>query len=146
MNWRQMALEFLREAQADLHVAEMLLAKKEFANSVEHSQQAVEEIIKSALFLKKVGVTNNHFVAEIFEKNYSEHPAVKEIVAKAETLEEQGTRSQYPAWDRGTGSVISPSKEYNQETAQKFCADAGWIYHQIASFLQQAHQISLPKE
>ncbi len=65
MDWQQMAFSFLREAQADLNVAGMLLAKKEFANSVEHSQHAVEEIIKSAVFLKNVGVTNSHFVAEI---------------------------------------------------------------------------------
>ena len=143
MNWRQMALAFLNEAQADLHVAGMLLAKKEFANSVEHSQDAVEEIIKSALFLKKVGVTNTHFVAEIFEKNFSEHPAIKEIVAKARTLEKQGNRSQYPTWDRKTGSVVSPSKKYDEETSQKFYNDADWIYHQIANFLQQAYQISL---
>jgi HEPN domain-containing protein len=144
MNWRQMASAFLREAQADLNVAEMLLAKKEFANSVEHSQQAVEEIIKSALFLKNISVTNNHFVAEIFEKNFSEHPAAKEIVAKARSLEREGNRSQYPTWDRIKRAVISPSKKYGRETAQKFYHDAAWIFHQIASHLKQAYQITLP--
>jgi hypothetical protein len=33
MDWRQMALEFLREAQSDLNVAGILLAKQEFANA-----------------------------------------------------------------------------------------------------------------
>jgi HEPN domain-containing protein len=146
MDWRQMALEFWRAAQSDLRAAETLLAKQDFPNTVEHSQDAVEEIIKSALFLKNIGITNSHFVAEIFEKNFSEHPAVKEIVAKARTLEKQGNRSQYPTWDRIRKAVVSPSKKYDQEIAQKFYNDAGWIYQQIASFLQQAYQISLTDE
>ncbi len=146
MDWRQMALEFWRAAQSDLRAAETLLAKQDFPNTVEHSQDAVEEIIKSALFLKNIGVTNSHFVAEIFEKNFSEHPGVKEIVAKARTLEKQGNRSQYPTWDRMRRTVVSPSKKYDRETAQKFYNDAGWIYQQIASFLQQAYQISLTDE
>lgn len=144
MNWRQMALEFLREAQSDLNVAGILLAKQEFANAVEHSQDAVEEIIKSALFLKNVSVTNTHFVAEIFEKNFSEHPAAKEIFAKARSLEREGNRSQYPAWDRIKRAVVSPSQKYDQEAAQKFYNDAHWIFHQIASYLKHLYQITLP--
>ena len=144
MNWRQMAFSFLREAQADLHVAEMLLGKKEFANSVEHSQHAVEEIIKSALFLKNIGVTNSHFVAEIFKRNFSEHPAVKEIVTKARVLEKQGNRSQYPEWNQATNAVVSPSEKYDQDTAQKFYADAEWIFQQIASYLKHVYQVTLP--
>ncbi len=113
MKWQQMALAFLREAHSDLHVAKVLLSESEFARSVEHSQHAVEKAIKAALFLKNISVTNEHFVADIFEKNYSEHPAVKEIVAKAQALENEGTLSEYPYWDHETDSIISPYEEYD---------------------------------
>ena len=59
MKWRQMALAFLREAQSDLHAAEVLLSGNEPARAVEHSQHAVEKAIKSALFLKNVSVPMN---------------------------------------------------------------------------------------
>jgi len=51
MKWRQMAFSFLREAQSDVHAAEVLLAEKEFARSVEHSQHAVEKLSKLRYFM-----------------------------------------------------------------------------------------------
>jgi HEPN domain-containing protein len=144
MKWRKMAFSFLREAQSDLHAAEVLLAENEFARSVEHFQHSVEKVVKSALFLKNVNVTNEHFVAEIFEKNFSEHPGVKEIVAKAQALENQGTLREYPMWNPATGSVVSPHEEYDQNAAPKFYNDAHWIFHQIAAYLKHVYQIILP--
>jgi HEPN domain-containing protein len=144
MKWRQMAFSFLREAQSDLHAAEVLLAEKEFARSVEHSQHAVEKAIKSALFMKNINVTNEHIVAEIFERNFSEHPGVKGIVSKAQALENEGTLTEYPVWDPTTGSVASPYEEYDQDTAQKFYDDANWIFRQIASYLKHTYKIVLP--
>ena len=144
MKWREMAFSFLREAQSDLHVAEVLLAEKELARSVEHSQHAVEKALKSALFLKHIGVTNEHFVAEIFEKNFPEHPGLKGIVAKAQALENQGTLTEYPMWNPATDSVVSPYEEYNQETTQKFYDDAHWIFHQIAAYLKHIYKLALP--
>lgn len=145
MKWKQMAFSFLREAKSDLHAAEVLAAEKEFARSIEHSQHAVEKAIKAALFMKNISVTNEHFVAEIFEKNFSEHPGVKGIVAKAQALENEGTLTEYPVWDPATGSVASPYEEYDQETAQKFYSEAHWIFHQIASYLKHVYQITLPE-
>ena len=146
MKWREMALAFLREAHSDLHVAEILLSEKEFARSVEHSQHAVEKAIKAALFLKNISVTNEHFVAEVFGKNFKEHPGVSEIVTKAQALENEGTLSEYPTWDPDTDSIVSPYDEYDSETAQNFYKDAHWIFHQIAVFLKHTYQISLPED
>jgi predicted nucleotidyltransferase/HEPN domain-containing protein len=140
----EMALAFLHEAQSDIHVAKVLLAGRVFARSVEYAQHTVQKAIKSALLLKHVGVTNEHFVAEIFEKNFPEHPAVKEIVTKAQALENESTLSEYPAWDPATDSVISPYERYNQEKAQKFYDDAHWSFHQIAVYLKHTYKISLP--
>jgi len=139
-----MALAFLREAKSDLHVAEVLLAEKEFARSVEHSQHAVEKAIKAALFLKNISVTNEHFVAEIFGKNYPEHPAVKDIVSKAQALEDEGTLSEYPMWDPATDSILSPQDEYDKDTAQKFYDDAHWIFHQISVYLKHTFRLTFP--
>jgi HEPN domain-containing protein len=145
MKWRQMALAFLREAKSDFHVAEVLEEENEFARSVEHSQHAVEKAIKAALFLKNISVTNEYFVAEIFGKNYPEHPAVKEIVSKAKALEDEGTLSEYPMWDPTTDSIFSPQDEYDKNTAQKFYDDAHWVFHQIAVYLKHTYQVILPK-
>lgn len=144
MKWRQMALSFLREAQSDLHAAEVLLGEQEFARSVEHAQHTVEKVIKSALLLKRIGVTNEHFVAEVFERNFPDHPAVKEIVAKAKALENQGTLTEYPMWNPITDSVLSPYEEYDQVKAQKFYDDARWVFQQIAVYLKHTYKISLP--
>lgn len=144
MKWRQMALAFLREAHSDLHVAEVLLAENEHARSVEHSQHAVEKAIKAALFLKNISITNEHFVSEIFEKNYGDHPAINEIVAKAQILENEGTLTEYPYWDHETDSIVSPYEEYDQAIAKAFYDDAHWIYHQIAVYLNHVYQVTLP--
>lgn len=139
-----MAFSFLREARSDLHAAEVLLAAEEFARSVEHSQHCVEKAIKAALFVKNVNVTNEHFVAEIFEKNFSEHPAVTGIVSKAKELEDEGTLTEYPIWDHQAGSIASPYEEYDHEATKKFYADAHWIFNQIAVYLKHLYQIVLP--
>lgn len=144
MKWREMAFSFLREAQSDLRVAKIILEEQEFARSVEHSQHAVEKAMKAALLLKHVGITNEHFVAEVFEKNFQDHPAVKEIVAKAKALENQGTLTEYPMWNSVTGSVVSPYEEYNQESAQKFYDAAHWIFNQIAVYLKHTYKLALP--
>ena len=83
-------------------------------------------------------------LAFLHEKNFAEHPAVKEIVHKAHALEDEGTLTEYPRWDPDTDSVVSPYKKYNQGIAQEFYGDAHWIFQQIAVYLKHTYKISLP--
>jgi len=64
---------FLKAAKSDLNSAKILLKNKEYSNSLYHSQQAVEKILKAMLALKGRFIFKHEVIAEfcnIFGKTF----------------------------------------------------------------------------
>jgi HEPN domain-containing protein len=60
---KDIAQAFLKEAEADLRSARLLLAGEEYSQTIVHCQHAVEKILKAALALRNIIITRQHAVS-----------------------------------------------------------------------------------
>ncbi len=66
---------FLKAAISDINSAKILLKNKEYSNSLYHSQQAIEKILKAMLALKGRFIFKHEVIAEfckVFKKTVSQ--------------------------------------------------------------------------
>ncbi len=65
---------FIKTAKSDLNSARILFKNKEYSNSLYHSQQAIEKILKAMLSLKGRFIFKHEVIAEfckVFQKERS---------------------------------------------------------------------------
>jgi HEPN domain-containing protein len=67
-----MAQAFIKEADADLRSARLLLAGKEYSQTIMHCQYATEKILKAALALRNIIITRQHAVSPDFIAAFSD--------------------------------------------------------------------------
>lgn len=109
---------FKKAAKSDLKSAGILLKGKEYSNSLYHSQQAIEKILKAMLALKNRFIFKHEVIAEfckVFKKTVS--PDFIDLVNdKGFKIEQEGSNLRYPDF---SGEVISsPIEEFTKDDAR----------------------------
>jgi len=94
---REIIEAFIKEAEADLRSAWLLLTGKEYSQTVVHCQHAVEKILKSALAFGNIIITKQHVVSPDFVVAFPDLAEANQIAMVASLLEKEGTRTEYPS-------------------------------------------------
>lgn len=110
---------FKKAAKSDLKSAGILLKGKEYNNSLYHSQQAIEKILKAMLALKDRFIFKHEVIAEfckVFKKTAS--PDFIDLVNdKGFKIEQEGSSLRYPDFS-GT-EIFDPTAEFTKEDAKE---------------------------
>ena len=80
---KQIAQAFLKEARADLRSARLLLAGKEYSQTIVHCQHAAEKTLKAALALRHIIITRQHTVSPDFVAAFSDCAEANQIALAA---------------------------------------------------------------
>lgn len=96
---------FKKAAKSDLKSAGILLKGKEYNNSLYHSQQAIEKILKALLALKNRFIFKHEVIAEfckVFKKTVSPD-FINLVNDKGFKIEQEGSSFRYPDF---SGEII----------------------------------------
>ena len=115
---KEIAQAFIKEAEADIRSAKLLLSGKEYSQTIVHCQHAVEKILKAALALRNIIITKQHVVSPDFVAAFSDLGEVNQIGLAVSALEKEGTRTEYPFFGRPDLPIWIPSEEYNEADAK----------------------------
>ena len=113
------SISFLRAAKSDLNSAIILLKNKEYSNSLYHSQQAIEKILKSMLALKGRFIFKHEVIAEfctVFEKILPPD-FINLVKDKGFKIEQEGSSLRYP--DFSGIEIFDPTEEVTKADAQE---------------------------
>jgi HEPN domain-containing protein len=109
---------FIKAAKSDLNSARILFKNREYSNSLYHSQQAVEKILKALLALKGRFIFRHEVIAEfckVFKKSVS-RDFLELVKGRGFKLEQEGSSFRYPDF---SGTVIfDPTEEFDKEDAK----------------------------
>lgn len=125
---KDIARALLKEAEADLRSARLLLNGREFSQSIVHCQHAVEKILKAALALRHIIITRQHAVSPDFVAAFPDFVETQEIALAASALEKQGTRTEYPFFGREDLPIWIPSEQYDETDAKDALAKAEYVH------------------
>ena len=110
---------FLRAAKSDIKSAGILLKSDEYSNSLYHSQQAIEKILKAMLALKSRFIFKHEVIAEfcnVFKKTVSSD-FLALVKDKGFKIEQEGSSFRYPDFS-GT-EIFDPTEEFTREDAKE---------------------------
>lgn len=129
---------FKKAAKSDLKSARILIKGKEYNNSLYHSQQAIEKILKAMLALKNRFIFKHEVIAEfckVFKKAVSPD-FINLVNDKGFKIEQEGSSLRYPDF---SGEVISsPAEEFTKADAREGYKTAREI---VAMALKEIKQI-----
>lgn len=110
---------FLRASKSDISSARILLKNKEYSNSLYHSQQAIEKILKAMLALKGRFIFKHEVIAEfcnVFKKTVSRGFLIL-VKDKGFKIEQEGSSFRYPDFS-GT-EIFDPTEKFTKEDAKE---------------------------
>jgi HEPN domain-containing protein len=136
---KEIAQAFIKEAEADVRSAKLLLSGKEYSQTIVHCQHAVEKILKAALALRNIIITKQHVVSPDFVAVFSDLGEVNQIGLAVSALEKEGTRTEYPFFGRPDLPVWIPSEQYNEADAKDAIEKAEYVYQTVMAFLRQKY-------
>lgn len=98
---------FLKAAKSDINSARILLKNKEYSNSLYHSQQAIEKILKAMLALKGHFIFKHEVIAEFCNvfKRIVPSDFINLVKDKGFKIEQEGSSFGYPDFS-GTENTI----------------------------------------
>lgn len=137
---KEIAQAFIKEADADLRSARLLLAGKEYSQTIMHCQHATEKILKAALALRNIIITRQHAVSPDFIAAFSDFGEADQIALVASALEKEGTRTEYPFFGRADLPIWIPSEQYNEADAIDALEKAEYVYQTVINFLRQKYE------
>jgi HEPN domain-containing protein len=138
---KDIARAFLKEAESDLRSARLLLAGREYSQTIAHCQHATEKILKAALALRNIIITKQHVVSANFVTAFSDLQEANQIAMAVSTLEKEGTRTEYPFFGRPDLPIWIPSEEYNEADAKDAMEKAEYVYQTVMVFLRQKYSL-----
>jgi HEPN domain-containing protein len=137
------ARAFLREAQSDLHSAQVLLTASEHARSIAHAQQTVEKSLKAVMAARGTVVTGRHQVSSDFATFCADLADAVRITRIAEHLERLGSRSEYPLFGDPNRPIWIPSEQLDQVDAQQALDGALFVFDRLSEYLAAQHGVQL---
>lgn len=138
---KDIAKAFLKEAEADLRSARLLLNGSEYSQCIVHCQHAVEKILKAALALRNIIITRQHAVSPDFVAAFADFAEAHQIALAASALEKEGTRTEYPFFGRTDLPIWIPSEQYTEADAKDALQKTEYVHQTIVAFVQQKYQI-----
>ena len=138
---KEIAQAFIKEAEADIRSAKLLLSGKEYSQTIVHCQHAVEKILKAALALRNIIITKQHVVSPDFVAAFSDLGEVNQIGLAVSALEKEGTRTEYPFFGRPDLPIWIPSEEYNEADAKDAIGKVEYVYRTVMAFLCQKYNL-----
>ena len=136
---REIVEAFIKEAEADLRSARLLLTGKEYSQTVVHCQHAVEKILKSALAFRNIIITKQHVVSPDFVVAFPDLAEANQIAMAASSLEKEGTRTEYPFFGRSDIPIWIPSEQYKEGDARDALEKAEYVYQTVMAFLKEKY-------
>ena len=139
----KLAMMFFERAKGDLKSAKDLLSAEDYADSVFHSQQCSEKIVKVILVLENTFV-REHIVSEIFARTVlpkagNRKEILIKIIDTLRDLEEHWVRPRYPLISEL--EVWNPLNEYKKEDAQNAIEKATFIFESLTTLLRDRYKI-----
>ncbi|EHP88517.1 HEPN domain-containing protein [Methanotorris formicicus] len=134
---------FIKRAEEDLEVANVLLKTNHYPDSIYHSQQCAEKAVKSILILNNV-IVRRHIVSGIFrdviyridiEESWKEK--LLYLIPKIESLEEHWVMPRYP--EPYFGEFWNPLDEYTKEDAEECIKNAEEVLKVVKGFLKEKY-------
>ena len=138
---RDIARALIIESYADLQAAKALLDAKIYARCMAHCQQSVEKVLKAALAVRDVIVTDRHEVSEDFRETYADWPLGSELADIAAMTESIGFRTEYPLFGRRDLPIWIPSEQYREVDAKDFLQKATRIFGAVEEHLASNHNV-----
>jgi len=138
---KEIAQAFIKEAEADLRSARLLLVGKEYSQAIVHCQDATEKILKAALALRNIIITRQRIISPDFVATFSDLAEVDQIGVAASALEKEGTRTEYPFFGRPDLPIWIPSEQYNEEDAKDAMEKAEYVYRTVMTFLRLKYDL-----
>ena len=138
---KEIAQAFIKEAEADIRSAKLLLSGKEYSQTIVHCQHAVEKILKAALALRNIIITKQHVVSPDFVAAFSDLGEVNQIGLAVSALEKEGTRTEYLFFGRPDLPIWIPSEEYNEADAKDAIEKVEYVYRTVMAFLCQKYNL-----
>lgn len=133
---KDIAKALLKEAEADLNSAKLLLGGGEYSRAISHCQHAAEKALKAALAVRGIIITKEHIVSPDFLAAYQDFPEAEDIAIAVSSLEKEGTRTEYPLFGRPDLPIWIPSEHYDQEDASQALAKAEYVFQAIEDLLK----------
>lgn len=138
---KEIAQAFIKEAEADIRSAKLLLSGKEYSQTIVHCQHAVEKILKAALALRNIIITKQHVVSPDFVAAFPDLGEVNQIGLAVSALEKEGTRTEYPFFGRPDLPIWIPSEQYNEEDAKDALEKSEYVYQTMITILREKYNI-----
>lgn len=137
---KELVKSFVEAALADLKSAEAMLKEGIYNNSVYHSQQAAEKIIKALLLVHNI-FKATHIVSPELKKIEREEEIRKEIINAIKGLEEHWVTSRYPF--RMGKEIWNPVKAFTEEDAKDALEKAKFVVKEIEKILKEKYGIEI---
>lgn len=141
----EIAKAFITEAKDDIDAASLMVIHKMFSKCMEHSQKAVEKILKAGLALKGVTLAE-HRISGYFISEYKDalpDDLLANIKEATVHLESKGARFEYPFFGRDDLPIWIPSKEVTEADAREAYRIAKEIFSGVTNFLATKYGIKL---
>ncbi|MDI6793313.1 MAG: HEPN domain-containing protein [bacterium] len=143
---KDIAIALLTEAEEDITSAKLLLDGDVYSRSISSSQHAVEKTLKAALVMKDIIITTEHVVSEDFFIAYQDWEESIKIKRVVQTLEREGTKTEYPLFRRTDLPIWMPSKSYAREDAVEALAKAKYVFNTVSEYLRKQYQVGETEE
>jgi HEPN domain-containing protein len=106
-----------------------------------HCQYTVEKVLKAALAVRDVIITDRHDVSEDFRQTYADWVLCDELADIAVTLENIGFRTEYPLFGRRDLPVWIPSERYTELDASEALRKAARVFEAVENYLAVEHDV-----
>jgi HEPN domain-containing protein len=117
------AIRWLRQAEHDLAIAQLVLREGFFSHACFMSQQVVEKALKSLAYYRGDRYVTGHSLFELAPQLVVTYPQLSEFMKLTKTLDKYYLPTRYP--DALPGSV--PFEFYEQDEAEEAVAGAGRV-------------------